>query len=480
MSRTLTTDTALSLLLRSGFQPGLKELAALSGQEASAAVTRIVSSAAARTMASTPPPDWVSEALPIGVPKLPMEEKRALFKQAAARAVALRGWWFTEMRSTPTPLTERMTLFWHGHFTSSFQPVRWPQLMYRQNLLFRRHALGNYRTLVHEIARDPAMLLYLNNQQNKKSHPNENFARELMELFTLGEGHYSEHDITELARAFTGWQYDPRSGAFDFKAGNHDDGDKTLLGRSGKFDGDQAIDVILDQPRAAEFIVEKLWREFVSPAPDAAAVARLAKSFRKDWNLANLMQQLLDEPAMYLADNRGSLVKSPAEFVVGTTRFLDLDLPAIAATNAIRSMGQQLFNPPNVRGWPGGNAWITSDTLLARRSFVELISGDASDALRSADAQPQAASMADEDADMMAPDKTTPAAAQMDESPGKPRKRALSLKMRQEFGNFAESMPVRGVDLQLLTLAPLAPPDAGAKPSERLSAWLLDPVYNLK
>jgi uncharacterized protein (DUF1800 family) len=478
MSRTLTTDTALTLLLRSGFQPSLKELGALSGQALDSAVTRIVTAAAGRTQADTPPPDWVGEAQPLGLAKLPMDEKRALFKQAAKRAIELRAWWFTEMRNTPAPLAERMTLFWHGHFTSSFQPVRWPQLMYRQNLLFRRHALGNYRSLLHEIARDPAMLLYLNNQQNKKSHPNENFARELMELFTLGEGHYSEHDITELARAFTGWQYDPRSGAFAFKARDHDDGIKTVLGSSGSFDGDQAIDVILAQARAAEFIIEKLWQEFVSPQADAGTVTRLAKDFRKDWDLAKLMQALLSQPAVYAPDNRGSLVKSPAEFVVGTARFLDLDLPAAAAANASRSMGQQLFNPPNVRGWPGGNDWITSDTLLARRNFIELISGDAGDAVRNAGKD--APSMADDDTPMMAAGNTPADAAEMDESPGKPRKRALSLKMRQEFGRFAETMPVQGVDLQLLTLPPLVPPDAGAKPSERLSAWLLDPVYNLK
>lgn len=454
----LSEAAARQLLSRSGFVSPPAEIAAVTPLSAAQAVDRIVDAAARQRVASTPAPGWVDEPLqqPF-VPKgLSQKDQRALRQSWAQRYLELQTWWMQEMLTTPAPLAERMTLFWHGHFTSSLQTVKAGQLIYRQNTLLRAQALGNYRQLLHEIAHDPAMLLYLNNQQNRKGAPNENFARELLELFTLGEGHYEEQDIKEAARAFTGWKALPPEGRFVEVARQHDEGEKTFMGRRGNFDGDDIIDIILAQPQAARFIVESLWREFLSPEPDAAAVARLSEGFRKNWEIAPLIKALLREPQLFEAKTAGLLVKSPVEFVVGTVRALDLPLSALSAVVAVQGMGQRLFYPPNVRGWPGGNSWITSEWLLERRRFVHSLTGDA------------------------------PLAAP--KTPGGGGRHKLEFqKMRQQrgavsrrFGEVAESLPVQGADRLLLALSPVQPPVEGAKPPDRLETWLLDPVYNLK
>ncbi len=235
------------------------------GRKPQAAVDALVDAAARPSMSVDPAANLGFETLPAprrGEERTP-EERRQLLRQTAVRGLELQGWWMSEMLTTPAPLTERMTLFWHGHFTSGLREVRSPQLMYRQNVTLRQHALGNYRELLTAVVHDPAMLLYLNNQQNRRDAPNENFARELLELFTLGEGHYTEQDVREAARAFTGWRMLPPDGRFTVVARQHDDGEKLFLGARGRFDGDDIVAQILKQPRAAEFIVEKLWREFV-------------------------------------------------------------------------------------------------------------------------------------------------------------------------------------------------------------------------
>ncbi|WP_258402010.1 DUF1800 domain-containing protein, partial [Burkholderia multivorans] len=170
---------------------------------------------------------------------------------------------------TPSPLTERMTLFWHGHFTSGQDKVPYPQTMAAQNALFRREALGNFGTLLHAVAKDPAMLQYLDGASNRNGRPNENFAREVMELFTLGEGHYTQRDVTEAARAMTGWTVDPDTLRFVVRTDWHDAGDKTILGETGPFDGDAFLDILLKQRETARFVAANLWREFVSDTPDA-------------------------------------------------------------------------------------------------------------------------------------------------------------------------------------------------------------------
>jgi hypothetical protein len=268
-----------------------------------------------------------------------------------------------------------MTLFWHNHFATSQQKVRSLQLMYRQNALLRREALGNFATLLRGIAKDPAMLVYLDNAGNRRQAPNENFAREVMELFTLGEGHYTEHDIKEAARAFTGWSLDRESGDFTYRRMWHDFGEKTVFGRTARMDGDDVIDLLLARAETAQFIVAKVWREFVSPTPQPAEVTRWAGVLRDArYEMKPLLRAVLMSDAFWSDAHRGALVKSPVELVAGTLRTFEIhpaDLrPAVFACAAL---GQNLFSPPNVKGWPGGEAWIDSSTLLARQQFIDRV-----------------------------------------------------------------------------------------------------------
>jgi len=217
------------------------------------------------------------------------------------------------------------------------------------------------------------MVVYLDSAQNRKGAPNENFAREVMELFTLGQGHYGEQDVKEAARAFTGWSLDRDTGTFLFRPRLHDDGDKTVLGRTGRFDGDAVLDVILERPQTATFITAKLWREFVSANPDPREVERIGKAMRnRNYDIKVALRALLLTDAFWDPANRGTMVKSPVELVVGTLRQLDMApggaMPFVVVA---AGMGQNLFSPPNVKGWPGGEQWINSNSLLARKQFLD-------------------------------------------------------------------------------------------------------------
>jgi uncharacterized protein (DUF1800 family) len=229
--------------------------------------------------------------------------------------------------------------------------------------------------LLHAVSKDPAMLQYLDGAGSRKGRPNENFAREVMELFTLGEGHYSQRDVTEAARAYTGWTLDPNTLAYQFNPKIHDDGDKTVLGQMGAFDGDQVLDILLTQPEAATFITTELWREFISETPDPAQIALIAERFRAShYDIKTALRGLFLSEAFWDERNRGVLVKSPAEFVVGAVREFDIgyaDQDASALAAQVRNFGENLFYPPNVKGWPGGENWINSSTLLARKQFIE-------------------------------------------------------------------------------------------------------------
>jgi uncharacterized protein (DUF1800 family) len=365
-------DEARHLLLRTGFAPTEVEVQATSRLSRVQAVDRLLD--AAGGAARTPPPEWVDapRLMLHRLKDLPEDEKKALLKQEIQRGIELRAWWYREMLATSSPLTERMTLFWHNHFVSSQQKVKASQPMYRQNLLLRSQALGNFGTLLHAVARDPAMVIYLDSASNRRGQPNENFAREVMELFTLGVGHFTEQDVKEAARAFTGWSLDRASGEFRFYRLLHDGGEKTVLGRSGDLDGDQVLDILLAQPATAEFVVAKLWREFVSPEPNVAEVTRLASLFRSErYALKPLLRALFLSEAFYARENRAALIKSPVELLVGTARQFGIDgLDARLFALAGRQLGQDLFGPPNVKGWPGGEDWINSTTLLGRKQVL--------------------------------------------------------------------------------------------------------------
>ena len=369
----LDFDDARHLLVRTGFTPTVAEVRALEGRTRERAVDALL--AQMRAEPTILPPAWTTGAMApedIPHPGMSADERKALGMRERDRIVELRAWWLAEMRATPSPLTERMTLFWHDHFATSEQKVRDARLMYAQNALFRREALGNFATLLHAVAKDPAMLIWLDGARNRRGAPNENFAREVMELFTLGEGHYVQADVAQGARAFTGFAVDRVSGRAVFRPRLHDDSVKTILGARGDFDTDGALDVLLARPETAMFLVDKLWREFVSPQPDAAEVGRIAGDFRAShYAIKVALRDILLTNAFWDARNRGTLVKSPVELVVGTLRTLDLDpgdmRPIAAATS---SMGEVLFAPPSVRGWPGGDAWINSSTLLARQAYL--------------------------------------------------------------------------------------------------------------
>jgi len=367
-------DDARHLLARTGFGPTDAEVHAYAPLTREAAVAELLKET--RTTASTPPPESVTDSGPLRYPNAEMstaEEKKAFARQQARDGLALRAWWVREMLVTPSPLTERMTLFWHNHFVSSQAKVRLARLMYRQNVALRSYATANFGDLLHTMAKDPAMLVYLDGVRSRKGAPNENFAREVMELFTLGEGQYTESDIKEAARAFTGWSLDRETGRYLFRPLIHDAGVKTVLGESGRFDGDAVLDVILERPQTATFITAKLWREFVSANPDPREVERIGKAMRnRNYDIKVALRALLLTDAFWDPANRGTMVKSPVELVVGTLRQLDVApggaMPFVVVA---AGMGQNLFSPPNVKGWPGGEQWINSNSLLARKQFLD-------------------------------------------------------------------------------------------------------------
>jgi uncharacterized protein (DUF1800 family) len=372
IAQPLGPEAARHLLNRTGFDAHPGQIAAIATLSRREAVDRLLASATVE--ARTPPPGWAGEFIsPRRLRDLSGEDRKQFQRQQVERAVELKNWWVTEMLTTPSPLTERMTLFWHNHFTSSVQKVRSGTLMYRQNVLLRRHALGNFGQLLHAVSKDPAMLVYLDSATNRRGQPNENFAREVMELFTVGEGSYTEADIREAARSFTGWSINPDTGEFLWRAFAHDGSVKTVLGRSGEFKGDDVLGILLAQPQTAEFVVAKLWKEFIAPVPDPREVKRIAASFRDSgYDIKTALRALLTSDAFYAAESRGALVKSPVDLVIGTMRQFDVGCSdPLALTFLLRTLGQDLFSPPNVKGWPGGEAWINSTTLLARKQFLE-------------------------------------------------------------------------------------------------------------
>jgi uncharacterized protein (DUF1800 family) len=304
------------------------------------------------------------------------KELRMQFQQANRDAeVATVDWWLKRMTYGPHPLQEKLTLFWHGHFVTSAKDERSAALMWRQNELLRRNAVGNFRTFVRAISRDPAMLDYLNNTQNRKAHPNENYARELMELFTLGIGNYTETDVKEAARAFTGWAHDGDD--FVFRKFDHDDDEKTFLGHTGNFNGDDIIEIILSKPVCARFVASKLFRFFAYEDVDDTLTEGLAKIFRgQNYELRPLIRTILTSKAFYSPEAVGSQIKSPIQLVLGTVRLLDMQMPPRGAMlGALTQMGQVPFAPPNVRGWIGGRMWINTSTLFVRYNTGLFLAG---------------------------------------------------------------------------------------------------------
>jgi uncharacterized protein (DUF1800 family) len=292
------------------------------------------------------------------------------FYSLAANAIETQRlglWWANQMLTTRRPLEEKLTLFWHGHFATGENKVRDYRMMLRQNEMFRAQAAGTLRGLLVGILKDPGMLVYLDNGENIKSHPNENFGRELLELFSMGVGNYTERDVREAARAFTGWTNDVLE--FKFEAAQHDAGEKTFLGRTGPFNGEDIIDIILEQPVTAEFVSAKLYRYFVREEISPAVRAALGRTFRDSgYQLKPLLKQIFLSRDFYSPSSSGTQIKAPVQLVVSTYRKLGLQaIPTIPDFGRMTaSLGQSLFDPPNVAGWAGGRSWITPSTLLQR------------------------------------------------------------------------------------------------------------------
>ena len=280
--------------------------------------------------------------------------------------------WLNNMINSKAQLREKLTFFWHGHFA-----CRSRNAMYSQDVfnIIRENALGNFGDMLRAVSKSPAMLQFLNNQQNRKGHPNENFAREVMELFTLGRGNYTETDVKEAARAFTGWNFD-KDGAFDFKKRTHDADSKTVLGQTGNYDGDDVLNILLKNPQTANFICKKMYKFFVNEKVDDTNVQYLAKRFFKNnYDIKKLLEDIFTSDWFYDEKNIGTKIKSPVELMVGIRRFLPLTMDNDDAQLLFqRVLGQILFYPPNVAGWPSGKSWIDSSTLMVRLQIPQALS----------------------------------------------------------------------------------------------------------
>jgi uncharacterized protein (DUF1800 family) len=369
------------LLWRAGFGPAVEQLGDLSKFSPYQFYKALVK-------ASDKKPEYVNVAdnylqgLMMGVDQagkmqrkdLPAEDRKKI-QQANREGVRnLNLTWLKEMVNSGAQLREKMAFFWHGHFA-----CRNLNVFYQQGLLdvIRSNALGNFGTLLKEVSKSAAMLNFLNNQQNRKDHPNENFAREVMELFTLGRGNYTEHDIKEAARAFTGWGSNLK-GEFQFRRFQHDFGSKTVLSHSGDFDGDEVLDILLKEKQTAKYITQKIYKFFVNDQGDSAKADWLAERFYKnDYDISKLMEDIFTSDWFYEEKNIGTKIKSPVELVAGIQRMLPMTLENEDALIVLqRILGQMLFYPPNVAGWPGGKTWIDSSSLMMRMRLPQLINDE--------------------------------------------------------------------------------------------------------
>lgn len=303
-----------------------------------------------------------------------VSERQMRLRSFREKVADLNQRWMQEMVATDDPLREKMALFWHNHFATRVNNPYFDQQLLH---IIRTHALGSFRTLLREVSQSPSMLQFLNNQQNRKQHPNENFAREVMELFTLGRGNYTEQDVKEAARAFTGWGFG-RDGNFTFRKNQHDEGEKKILGKTGHFRGEDVLDILLEQKQCALFITQELYRYLVTEEkPDRQRIRSLAEDFyESNYDIGALVQAILTAGWFYNDDLQGSRIKSPVDLLVGYQRLLPMQFGNLRTLiNLQRTLGQLLFYPPNVAGWPGGRDWIDSSSLVIRMRLPEAFWG---------------------------------------------------------------------------------------------------------
>jgi uncharacterized protein (DUF1800 family) len=391
------------LLRRATFGPTAAEVDAAERAGFDATVAGLLSpSGTDPGAAATPEPQFAADPS-VALPQGATREQRQQAQQAARTQIqTLLAWWLTRMVAAEHQLTEKMVFFWHGHWATSVQKVKSAPLMQRQLATFRTLGRGDFAPFTKAMVRDPALIVWLDGQRNTRQAPNENLARELMELFTLGVGNYSEEDVKEGARALTGWTIDRPSLQARFVANRHDSGNKTILGRTAKFDADSYADLLVAQPANATRLARRLWFRFAGPAYTPATESRLVAAYRPGNDINALLGAVLrdpDFPAM-----RGALVKQPVEWIVGALR--QLDIRPTALTDAQRrlvlagldGLGQVPLEPPSVGGWPANAAWLTTSSLQVRLRVAAALATAASsstvDALRAGSTDDRLAAVA--------------------------------------------------------------------------------------
>lgn len=369
------------LLWRAGFGPAVQDLEKLQRADSGAIYKALIRESAKPPAYLDVVPNaikglmmGIGEADRMNRRELSPDEKKQLRERSREDLKNLNLHWLGEMAASPAQLREKMAFFWHGHFACRNLNIYYQQLLLHQ---IRTHALGNFGELLRGVSKSAAMLNFLNNNQNRKDHPNENFAREVMELFTMGRGQYREQDVKEAARAFTGWGA-TLSGEFVLRRMQHDDGQKSFLGRQGNFDGDDIIDILLEQPATARFITTKIYRFFVHEEVDTKRVEVLAKSFYDSgYDISKLLNSIFTSDWFYEEHNMGNRIKSPVELLVGIRRQLPFTMQDESSQLVFQKLlGQILFYPPNVAGWPGGRSWIDSSSLLFRMRLPQVIARD--------------------------------------------------------------------------------------------------------
>ena len=376
LQKNMTFEDARHLISRTGIGAHPSEILRLVGLTRSQAISRIVENIDSRNPETeTPlffnkpyPNYWIQGDLD--------ENDQQKFRVARDKEMEeLRLWWVSEMLTTQSPAAEKLIMFWHNHFVSSYTGVdENVHLIAKQHWTFRQLGHTNFRALAKAIIKDAAMLEYLDNKQSRKKNPNENFARELLELFVIGEGNYSEKTVKEVARAFTGYSSNGlRQDEFRFNHWDHDNGWKVIFDRKGHFDGDDVIDILLNQSETSEFIARKFWKNYVSDFNfDDEEIKKIAEIFKSsDYDIKTLLRSTLSSKSFWEPQNRATIVKSPIDFIIGTIRStgrLPDTWPSIP--NELSTLGQNIFEPPNVAGWPGAGDWIVPSRLLMRRGML--------------------------------------------------------------------------------------------------------------
>lgn len=366
------------LLWRAGFGPSAEELAGLSSVSPRSLFKSLVKASSGSPAPIDVADDYLKEMLTAmsgnlrQKKELSGEEKREIQRKHRENIKQLNVAWLNEMVNSRMQLREKMAFFWHGHFACISQNIFYQQLLLN---VIRRNALGDFGNLLSEVSKSAAMINFLNNNQNRKNRPNENFAREVMELFTMGRGNYTETDIKEAARAFTGWGATV-NGEFIFRKNQHDEGVKTILGKTGNFNGDDVLKILLENKQTSVYITRKIYRYFVNGQEDEAKVQSLAKRFyQSGYNIESLLEDIFTGDWFYDTKNIGCKIKSPVELLVGIRRMLPMEIENEEIQLTIqRILGQQLFYPPNVAGWPGGRSWIDSSSLMFRLRIPQMIS----------------------------------------------------------------------------------------------------------